>query len=99
MGNNFQQARAGVLLRQGIELYRRAVPWPKPQGSNAFHKSADTYPIVKGLVAIPSIHDSARISIPQLTVQWREEYPREISFERLAMPTSPLKKAYRFIWV
>jgi hypothetical protein len=65
----------------------------------AFHESTDTYTFVKGLVAISSIHDSARISIPRLTVQRREEYPREISFEGPAMPTLPLKKAYRFIWV
>lgn len=99
MGNDFQQARAGVLLKQRIELFRQAIPWPKPQGLNAFHESTDTYAIVKGLVAISSIYNSARISIAQLTVQRREEYPREILFERLAMPTLPLKKAYRFIWV
>jgi hypothetical protein len=53
----------------------------------AFHESTDTYMFVKGLVVITSIHDNARISIPQLTVQRREGYPREISFEGLVVPT------------
>jgi hypothetical protein len=53
----------------------------------AFHESTDTYTFVKGLVVITSIHDIARISIPQLTVQRREGYPSEISFEGLVVPT------------
>lgn len=53
----------------------------------AFHESTDIYMFVKGLLVITGIKDSAPISIPRLTLQRREEYPYEISFEGLVMST------------